>query len=65
MSINGFPIQLLPKSKEEWTEEIPRFLLSFVTHKLQEHLNFSTFSELFRTFSIYFNTCFTIMILQV
>ena len=53
MSINGFPIQiLLPKSKEERTEVISRLLSTFVTHKLQEHLNFSihllNFSELFQ-----------------
>ena len=55
MSINGFPIQiLLPKSKEERAEVISRLLstfVTFVTHKLQEHLNFSihflNFSELF------------------
>ena len=50
---NGFPIQiLLPKSKEERTEVISRLLSTFVTHKLQEHLNFSlhflNFSELFQ-----------------
>ena len=53
MSINGFPIQiLLPKSKEERTEVISILLSIFVTHKLQEHLNFSIqflkFSELFQ-----------------
>ena len=53
MSINGFPIQiLLPKSKEEWTEVLSRLLSIFVTHKLQENLNFSlyflNFSELFQ-----------------
>ena len=53
MSINGFPIQiLLPKSKEEWTEVIFRLLSTFVTHKLQEHLNFFinflNFFELFQ-----------------
>ena len=53
MSINGFPIQiLLPKSKEERTEVISRLLSTFVTHKLQEYLNFSIhflkFSELFK-----------------
>ena len=52
MATNGFPIQiLLPKSKEERTEVISRLLSTFVTHKLQEHLNFSihflNFSELF------------------
>ena len=50
MSINGLPISiLLPKSKEERTEVISRL---FVTHKLQEHLNFSIHflnsSELFQ-----------------
>ena len=59
MSINGFPIQiLLPKSKEERTEVISRLLSTFVTHKLQEHLNFSihflnfinTFSHLFHNY---------------
>ena len=53
MAINGFPIQIvLPKSKEERTEVISRLLSTFVTHKLQEHLNFSlhflNFSELFQ-----------------
>ena len=53
MSINGFPIQiLLPNSKEEWTEVLSRLLSIFVTHKLQENLNFSlyflNFSELFQ-----------------
>ena len=42
MSINGSQIQiLLPKSKEERTEVISRLLSTFVTHKLQGHLNFS------------------------
>ena len=53
MSINGFPIQiLLCKSKEEQAEVISRLLFTFVTHKLQEHLNFFihflNFSELFQ-----------------
>ena len=53
MSINGFPIQiLLPKSKEERTKVISRLLSTFVTQKLQEHLNFSihflNFSEIFQ-----------------
>ena len=53
MSINGVPIQiLLPKSKKERTEVISRLLSTFVTHKLQEHLNFSihilNFFELFK-----------------
>ena len=53
ISINGFPIPILqPKSKEERTEVISRLLSTFVTHKLQEHLNFSlhflNFSELFQ-----------------
>ena len=53
MSIDGVPIQiLLPKSKKERTEVISRLLSTFVTHKLQEHLNFSiyilNFSELFK-----------------
>ena len=53
MSINGFPIQiLLPKSKKERTEVISRLLFTSVTHKLQEHLNFSihflNFSDLFQ-----------------
>ena len=53
MSINGFPIQnLLPKSKEEQTEVMSSLLSTFVTHKLQEHFNFSInflkFSELFQ-----------------
>ena len=53
MSVNGFPLPiLLSKSKEEWTEVISRLLSTFVTHKLQEHLNFSlhflNFSEVFQ-----------------
>ena len=53
MLINGIPIQILvPKSKEEQTEVITRLLFTSVTHKLQEHLNFSlhflNFSELFQ-----------------
>ena len=57
MLIDGFPIQiLLPKSKEERTEVISRLLFTFVTHKLQKHLNFSlhflNFSELFQYFFI-------------
>ena len=60
MSINGFAIQiLLPKSTEEWTEVISRLLSTFVTHKLQEHLNF------IHLFSIHFHTCFTIMMSRV
>ena len=57
MSINGFPIQiLLPKSKEERTEVISRLLSTFVTHKLQEHLNFSIhFLNFFNTFSYLFH----------
>ena len=60
MSINGFPIQiLLPKSKEERAEVIPRLLSTFVTfvaHKLQEHLNFSIhFLNFFNTFSYLFH----------
>ena len=59
-SINGFPIQtLLPKSKEQRTEVISRLLSKvFVTHKLQEHLNF-----LYILWT--FHTCFTIMMLRV
>ena len=51
MSING-PIQiLLHKSKEERTEAISRLLFTFVTRKLQEHLNFSNiFSYLFHNY---------------
>ena len=42
MLINGCPTQiLLPKSKEERTELISILLSTFVTHKFQEHLNFS------------------------
>ena len=54
MSINGIPIQILvPKSKEEQTEVITRLLFTFVTHKLQEHLNFSnTFSYLFHNYDV-------------
>ena len=53
MSITGFPIQiLLPKSREERAEVISRLLSTFVTQKLQEHLNFSihflNISELFQ-----------------
>ena len=60
LSINDFPIQvLLPKFKEERTEEISRLLSTFVTHKLQEHLNFSIH---FWTFSINFNNCFAVVI---
>ena len=51
--MNGFPIQiLLPNSKQEWKKVISRLLSTFVTHKLQEHLNFSAhflnFPELFQ-----------------
>ena len=62
MSITGFQIQiLLPKSKEERTEVISRLLSTFVTHKLQEHLNlfsihflnfFNTFSYLFHNYDV-------------
>ena len=53
MSING-PIQiLLQKSKEEPTEVISRLLFTFVTHKLQKHLNFSnTFSYLIHNYDV-------------
>ena len=53
MSING-PIQiLLHKSKEERIEVISGLLFTFVTHKLQEHLNFSnTFSYLFYDYDV-------------
>ena len=55
MSIN-VPIQvLLLKSKLERTEVISRLLFTFVTHKLNEHLNFS----------LHFHTCFTIMMSRV
>ena len=52
-SING-PIQiLLHKSKEERTEAIPRLLFTFVTNKLQKHLNFSnTFSYLMHNYDV-------------
>ena len=44
---------LLPKSKEEWTEVISRLLLTFVAHRLQKHLNFSnTFSYLFHNYDV-------------
>ena len=44
---------LLHKSKEERTEVIFRLLFTFVTDKLQEHLNFSnTFSYLFQNYDI-------------
>ena len=61
MSINGFPIPiLLLESKEERTEVISRLLSTFVTHKLQEHVNFSihflnfcnTFSYLFHNYDV-------------
>ena len=57
MSVNGFPLPiLLSKSKEEWTEVISRLLSTFVTHKLQEHLNFSIhFLNFFNTFSYLFH----------
>ena len=53
MSINGFLIQiLLPRSKEEQADVTSRLLFTFLTHKLQEHLNFFfhflNFSELFQ-----------------
>ena len=53
MWINGFPIQiLLPKSNKERTEVTSRLLSNFVSHKLQDHLNFSihflNFPELFQ-----------------
>ena len=59
MLIKGFAIQiLLPKSKEDWTEVISRLLstfVTFVTQKLQEHLNFSIhFVNFFSIFSVYF-----------
>ena len=59
MLIKGFAIQiLLPKSKEDWTEVISRLLstfVTFVTQKLQEHLNFSIhFLNFFSIFSVYF-----------
>ena len=51
MSING-PVQFfLHKSKEERREVISRLLFTFVTHRLQEHLNFSnTLSYLFHNY---------------
>ena len=55
MLIN-YPVQiLLHKSKEERTEAISRLLFTFVTHKLEKHLNFSK----------HFHTCFTFMISRV
>ena len=53
MDYVNFPVQiLLRKSKEERTEVTSRLLATFVTHKLQEHLNFSmsfvSFCELFQ-----------------
>ena len=56
MSVNGFPIQiLLSKSKEEWTEVISRLLSTFVSHKLQEQLNFSLhFLNFFEVFQYIF-----------
>ena len=58
MSITGFQIQiLLPKSREERAEVISRLLSTFVTQKLQEHLNFSihflNISELFQCIFIH------------
>ena len=60
MLIKGFAIQiLLPKSKEYWTEVISRLLstfVTFVTQKLQEHLNFSIhFLNFFSIFSYLFH----------
>ena len=60
MLIKGFAIQiLLPKSKEDWTEVISRLLstfVTFVTQKLQEHLNFSIhFLNFFSIFSYLFH----------
>ena len=60
MLIKGFAIQiLLPKSKEDWTEVISRLLstfVTFVTQKLQEHLNFSIhFLNFFIIFSYLFH----------
>ena len=44
---------LLHKSKEQRTEVIPRLLFTFITHKLQEHLNFSnTFSYLIHNYDV-------------
>ena len=41
------------KSKEERTEVISRLLFTFVTHKLQEHLNFlNTFSYLLNKYDV-------------
>ena len=56
MSITGFPIQiLLPKSREERAEVIPRLLSTFVTHKLHKHLNFSIhFLNIFELFQCIF-----------
>ena len=53
MYING-PIQiLLHESKEERIEVISTLLFNFVTHKLQEHLNFSNiFSYLFHNYDV-------------
>ena len=53
---------LIPKSKEERTEVTSRLLFIFVTHKLQEHLNFSLH---FLNFFRHFHTCFTVMISRV
>ena len=39
MLITGFPIQiLLHKYKVEQVEVMSRWLITFITHKLQEHL---------------------------
>ena len=53
MLMNGSIEILLHKSKEERTGVISRLLFTFVTHKLQEHLNFSnTFSYLLHNYGV-------------
>ena len=53
MSINGTIQSLLHKPKEERTEEISRFLFTFVTQKLQDYLNFSNiFSYLLHNYYV-------------
>ena len=52
MLLHGPNQTLLHKSKEEQTEVIST-LFTFVTHKLQKHLNFSnTFSYLFYNYDV-------------
>ena len=53
MLMNGSIEMLLHKSKEERTGVISRLLFTFVTHKVEEHLNFSnTFSYLLHNYGV-------------